>query len=122
MSNADIAVRELDWYLRDHFFRQSAKGRNAFMRESLPNEMVELYLRYRGNDPGQLSETMTPVIQNLVSRKVVGQNGSELTLNGSLARLQCSKCFYINYLADGEPRECLRCRHLELHDFPRKKA
>jgi hypothetical protein len=122
MSNADIAVRELDWYLRDHFFRQSAKGRNAFILESLPDEMVELYLRYRGKDPRQLSETMTPVVQNLVSRKVVGQNGSELTLNGSLTRLQCSKCFYINYLADGEPRECMKCQHPELHDFPKKKS
>ena len=122
MSNAEIAVKELDWYLRDHFFRQSAKGKNAFTRESLPNEMVELCHRYRGNDPSQLSETMTPVIENLVSRNVVAQNGSELTLNGSLARLQCSKCFYINYLADGEPRECMRCRHLELSVFPKKKA
>lgn len=122
MSNAEIAVRELDWYLRDHFFRQSAKGKNAFTRESLPSEMVELYLRYRGNDPRQLSETMTQVIQNLVSRKVVGQNGSKLTLNGSLSRLQCSNCFYINYLADGEPRECMRCQNMELHDFPKKKT
>jgi hypothetical protein len=122
MSNAETAVKELDWYLRDHFFRQSAKGKNAFTRESLPNEMVELCHRYRDNDPRQLSETMTPVIENMVSRKVVAQNGSELTLMGSLTRLQCSKCFYINYLVDEEPRECMKCRHLELNVFPKKKT
>jgi len=122
MSNSDVAIRELDWYLRDHFFRQSATGKNAYTRESLPNEMVTLYLRYRGSDPLQLSETMVPVIQNMVSRKVVEQSGGELMLNGRLTRLQCAKCFYINYLADTEPKECMRCQHGGLHDFPRRKT
>lgn len=122
MSNNDVTIRELDWYLRDHFFRQSSQGKSAFTRESLPNEMVTLYLRYRGSDPRQLSETMVPVIQNMVLRKVVEQSGGELMLNGRLTRLQCAKCFYINYLVDAEPRQCMKCLHGKLNDFPRKKT
>ena len=121
MSGVDPTTRELDWYLRDHLFRQSNAGKNVFRLESLPNDMVTLYLRYRGHDPKQLSESMMPVITGLVSRKVLSQNGNELTLEGKLARLQCAKCFYINYLTEAEPRACMRCLATDLHDFPKKK-
>jgi hypothetical protein len=119
--SGDIAIRELDWYLRDHLFRQSNAGKTAFRRESLPGEMVALYLRYRGADQQQLSEMMTPVIESMVARKVLGQDGNELKLLGALTRLQCAKCFYINYLVDAEPRSCMKCQHTELRDFPPKK-
>ncbi len=118
----DTAIRELDWYLRDHLFRQSNAGKAAFRRESLPSEMAGLYLRYRNADLQQLSETMTYVLEALVAKKVLEWGSNELTLPGRLARLQCAKCFYINYLADAEQRACLRCQHGELHDFPGKKA
>lgn len=121
MSGVDPTTRELDWYLRDHLFRQSNAGKTIFRMESLPNDMVTLYLRYRGHDPKQLSESMVPVIAGLVSRKVLGQNGNELNLAGKLTRLQCAKCFYINYLTEAEPRACMRCQATELHDFPKKK-
>jgi hypothetical protein len=65
---------------------------------------------------------MDPVVQDLVARKVVEQDRNELKMLGRLSRLQCAKCFYINYLAAAEQRACLRCQHTELHDFPRKKA
>ena len=120
MSAADSATRELDWYLRDHLFRQSGAGKTLFRMESLPNDMVTLYLRYRGSDPAQLSQTLTPVVANLVSRGVLKQNGNELALEGELSRLQCSKCFYINYLTGTEPRICMRCQGIELNDFPKK--
>jgi hypothetical protein len=84
--------------------------------------MASLYLRYRGADLQQLSQLMAPVMENLVAKKVVKENGNELLMPGKLARLQCAKCFYINYLAESEPRSCLRCSHAELHDFPKKKA
>ncbi len=122
MSGTDITTRELDWYLRDHLFRQSNKGKNVFGLESLPNEMVTLYLRYRDSDPRRLSENLVPVIAGLVSRKVLDQNGNELSLAGSLKRFQCAKCFYINYLTEAEPITCMRCQGSELHDFPKKKA
>ncbi len=122
-SDDDMATRELDWYLRDHLFRQSNAGKAAFRRDSLPNEMTTLYLRYRNADLQQLSQLMVPVIDSLVARKVLEQqNGNELKLVSRLTRLQCTKCFYINYLAEGEQRACLRCQHTELHDFPKKKA
>lgn len=112
----------MEWYLRDHLFRQSNAGKAAFRHESLPSDMATLYLRYRNADLRQLSEMMAPVLDRLVSRKVLEQSGSnELKLPGKITRLQCAKCFYINYLTDAEPRECLRCQHNELHNFPPKK-
>jgi hypothetical protein len=122
--SSNVAIRELDWYLRDHLFRQSNADKTSFRRESLPSEMAALYLKYRGADLQQLSETMTSVIEDLVARNVLEQNGNQLKLSGKLSRLQCAnaKCFYINYLAEDEPRACLRCQHSELHDFPKKKA
>ena len=121
MSSADSAIRELDWYLRDHLFRQSNAGKTSFRMESLPNDMVTLYLRYRGSDPQALSETLSPVISNLVTRKVLAQNGNQLDLAGKLIRLQCAKCFYITYLTEAEPRSCMRCQGSELNDFPKTK-
>ena len=119
---SDVAIRELDWYLRDHLFRQSNAGKSAFRAESLPSEMAALYLRYRNADLQQLSQMMAPVVEGLIARKVLEQNGNELRMPGKLGRLQCAKCFYINYLAEPEPRACLRCQNIELHDFPKKKA
>lgn len=119
---SDVAIRELDWYLRDHLFRQSNVGKAAFRKESLPDEMVALYLRYKNVDLSQLSRTMVSVIEGLVARKVLEQDGNELKMLSKFTRLQCAKCFYINYLAEAEPKACLRCQHAELHDFPKKKA
>jgi len=119
---SDTAIRELDWYLRDHLFRQSNAGKTAFRRESLPSEMATLYLRYQNADSQQLSETMTLVIAGLAAKKVLEPDGNELKMPGKLSRLQCTKCFYINYLGESEPRVCLQCHHGELHDFPKKKA
>lgn len=118
---SDVTIKELEWYLRDHLFRQSSAGKSAFRKESLPSDMAALCLRYRGADLQQLSQLMTPVIEGLVAKRVVEQDGNELKLPNKLARLQCAKCFYINYLAESEPHSCLRCQHAELRDFPPKK-
>jgi len=120
--SADPVVREVEWYLRDHLFRQSNAGKTSFRREFLPQEMVALYLRYRNSDPDQLSNIMTSVIEILTARKVVRQDSNELKLLGKMTRLQCVKCFYVNYLTEVEPRLCLRCQHSELQDFQKKKA
>ncbi|HYY40043.1 MAG TPA: hypothetical protein VE692_02220 [Nitrososphaera sp.] len=120
--SADPAIRELEWYLRDHLFRQSNAGKTSFRSELLPHEMVTLYLRYRSADPQQISNTMTSVIEILTARKVMKQDKNELKLLGRMRRLQCAKCFYINYLTEAEPMSCLRCQHSELHDFPKKKT
>jgi|SRR6185503_5870085 hypothetical protein len=122
MSGIDSSTRELDWYIRDHLFRQSNAGKIVFRMESLPNEMVTLYLRYRDHDPSRLSESIVLVIASLVSRNVLKQNGNELNLTGKLTRLQCAKCFYINYLIESEPQACMRCQAPDLNEFPKKKA
>jgi hypothetical protein len=122
VSAADPIVRELEWYLRDHLFRQSNAGRTSFRRELLPHEMATLYLRYRNSDPDQLSDILASVIEILTTEKVLMQDHDELNLLGRMTRLQCAKCFYVNYLTEAEPRACRRCRHRELQDFPRKKA
>lgn len=119
---SDTTFRELDWYLRDHLFRQSNTGKTVFRRESLPSEMATLYLRYKGADLQQLSQLMEPVVEELVAKKVLEKDGNELKLPGKLSRLQCAKCFYINYLLEAEQRSCLRCQHSGFHDFPKKKA
>ena len=119
---SDPAIRETEWYLRDHLFRQSNAGKTTFKRESLPDEMAGLYLRYKNTDLERLSHLMAPVIEILVARKVLDQEGNDLKMRASLSRLQCAKCFYINYLIGAEQRVCLRCRHSDLHDFPKKKA
>ena len=118
---SDVARRELDWYLRDHLFRQSNAGKRAFRKELLPGEMATLYLRYRNADLQQLSELMDPVVEGLVAKKVLERIGNELMMPGGMSRLQCAKCFYINYLLAIEPRICLRCQHVDLHDFPNKR-
>ncbi|MDQ3882783.1 MAG: hypothetical protein M3243_01865, partial [Thermoproteota archaeon] len=102
--SANPAVRELEWYLRDHLFRQSNAGKTSFRKELLAQEMVTLYLRYRNSDPDQLSNILTSVIEILSVRKVVKEDSNGLNLLGKMTRLQCIKCFYVNYLNEAEPR------------------
>jgi hypothetical protein len=122
----DIEIKEFEWYLRDHLFRQSNQGREQqqFKKESLAQEMTSLYLRYRNSTTSQhmMNEMINAVVENLISRQVLKkfENSLELT-SRRLSRLQCSKCFYISYLSRNEPRNCLRCSFNELHDFQKKK-
>ncbi|MDQ4056494.1 MAG: hypothetical protein M3156_03645 [Thermoproteota archaeon] len=131
MSDKQIESKELEWYLRDHFFRQSNKGVTQFERKSLTQDMITLYLRYRNYSRQRIEEMINPVLENLISRRVItgrdnnnkknntgnfDLNSFELTF--PLSRLQCSACFYISYLSTAEPRSCLRCSSINLHDFP----
>ncbi len=52
----DIEIKEFEWYLRDHLFRQSNQGRQQqqqqqqqFKKDSLAQEMTSLYLRFRNS-------------------------------------------------------------------------
>ncbi|MER3407384.1 MAG: hypothetical protein C4292_00755 [Nitrososphaera sp.] len=115
--------RELEWYLRDHLFRQTGKGRTQFAKSALAGEMVQLYLRYRQYDPVQLAQSLSPVVDDLVSMNVLVQTGEdpdvlELAGGGPLVRMQCAKCFYVSYLVPSEPRLCQRCSGQGLRDFP----
>jgi hypothetical protein len=122
----DVEVKEFEWYLRDHIFRQSNnQGRQKFQKETLAKEMMNLYLRYRNSDLENLNEILNRVSENLLLRKVIKMMNSDtdksLELTSKLSRLQCSKCFYISYLSSNEPKSCLRCSCTELHDFPKRK-
>ncbi|HEX6027950.1 MAG TPA: hypothetical protein VFY64_02815 [Nitrososphaeraceae archaeon] len=121
----DIEIKEFEWYLRDHLFRQSNQGRQQqqqFKKESLAQEMTSLYLRYRNSTSQHMNEMIDAVVENLLSRQVLKKVQNSLELTSRLCRLQCSKCFYISYLSSSnEPRNCLRCSFNDLNDFPKKK-
>jgi hypothetical protein len=121
----DVEIKEFEWYLRDHIFRQSNnQGRHKFQKETLVKEMMNLYLRYRNSNLENLNEMVNLVSENLLSRKVIKMNSDtdkSLELTSNLSRLQCSKCFYISYLSSNEPKNCLRCSCTELYDFPKRK-
>lgn len=131
----DIEIKEFEWYLRDHFFRQSSnnnqRSRQKFQKYTLGKEMINLYLRYRNSNLEKINELVNIVSENLLSRQVIikrssntaaeDNNDSSFELTSKLSRLQCSRCFYISYLADNERKNCLRCSSAELHDFPRRK-
>ena len=119
----DIQVNEVEWYLRDHFFRQFNQGRQHFKKELLADEMISLYLRYRNSNLQDMNDTITAVVENLISRQVIKKTeNNSLELTSRFSRLQCSKCFYISYLNSNEPRNCLRCSSSELHHFPKKSS
>jgi hypothetical protein len=118
----DIQANEVEWYLRDHFFRQLNQGRKYFKKELLADEIISLYLRYRNSNLQDMNDMITVVVENLISRRVIKQiENNSLELTSRFSRLQCSKCFYISYLNSNEPRNCLRCSSNELHDFPKKR-
>jgi hypothetical protein len=117
----DIEIKEFEWYLRDHLFRQSNQGRQQFKKESLAQEMIGLYLRYRNYTSQHMNDMVNAVVEKLISCQVLKKFENSLDLTSRLSRLQCSKCFYISYLSSSnEPRNCLRCSFNELHDFPKK--
>ncbi len=128
-------IKELEWYLRDHFFRQSNKGIKQFERESLSQDLINLYLRYRNYSLERINEMTNPVLENLISQRVITRkDNSKKSINGDnyalksfelaspLSRLQCPACFYISYLSTAEPRSCLRCSSINLYDFPAVQA
>jgi hypothetical protein len=134
LSGKPIESKELEWYLRDHFFRQSNKGVTQFEIRSLAQDMITLYLRYRSYSLQGINEMINPVLENLISRRVItgkdnnnkNNNSGNFDLNSfeftlPLSRLQCSACFYISYLSTAEPRSCLRCSSINLHEFPSAK-
>ncbi len=105
----------------DHLFRQYNQDKRQFEKESLVKAMLNSYLRYRNSNLHHLSEMMTVIVENLVARRVIKEiKNNSFELASRLSRLQCSKCFYICYLIDNEPRNCSRCTSSELHVFPRK--
>ena len=73
----DVKIRELDWYLRDHLFRQSNKGRQEFEQRMLPSEMIKTYLRYRNDDIDQISLLVDIVVGNLLHQHVINKKDGD---------------------------------------------
>jgi hypothetical protein len=78
----DIEIKEFEWYLRDHLFRQSnQRRRQQFKKESLAQEMIDLYLRYRNSTSQHINEMINSVVEKLISYQVLKkfENSLELT-------------------------------------------
>jgi hypothetical protein len=68
----DIEIKEFEWYLRDHFFRQSnQRRRQQFKKESLAQEMINLYLRYRNSTLQHMKEMIKAIVENRLSHQVL---------------------------------------------------
>src|SRR5215204_3276816 len=67
----DIQTNEIEWYLRDHFFRQFNQGIKHFKMESLGGEMISLYLRYRNYNLQDMNNMITAAVENLISLRVI---------------------------------------------------
>jgi NAD-dependent SIR2 family protein deacetylase len=119
----DVKIRELDWYLRDHLFRQSNTGRIRFEKKMVPAELVKLYLRFRNDNVDEISQLLDGVIDSLLHRNVIKMydDHNSFELCGNLKRFQCSKCYYISYLTEAEDLACLRCNSTTLDEFPKKR-
>jgi len=126
-------TKELEWYIHDHFVRQSNKGITQFKSELLAHDLITLYLRYRNYTLEKINEMINPVLKNLILRQVIiykannnnvnspNNNSKSFELTSPLSRLQCLTCFSLLYLGTAEPKNCLRCSSSKLHIFPTTK-
>jgi hypothetical protein len=55
---SETEIREVEWYLRDYFFRQHKQGKQKFNRETLARDMIGLYLRYRNADLQKITDML----------------------------------------------------------------
>jgi len=66
-----------------------------------------------------LSEITDQVFNNLENAAILKKAKNSFEIISFLSRVQCSRCYYINYLSDKE-YGCSRCGSSKLHDFPNK--
>jgi len=114
-------LKEFEWYLRDHLFRNQNKAISTFELNSLPQTMIDTYLRYRNADLDQILVLLNSSVENLVSRNVLKHNKDSVESTGKISRMRCAQCLYICYVSENEPTSCFRCYSSELHTFPKKK-
>jgi hypothetical protein len=115
-----IETNELEWYFRDFLFKNHIKGVLQLETETIPNNMIETYLRCRNADLGHISSVLEIVLENLISSKFIECRDNFVAIRDGISRLQCSKCYYICYLGNLESKLCLRCHSNELDTFPKK--
>jgi hypothetical protein len=69
--HANTDVKEFEWYVCDHLFRQYNQDKRQFEKESLSKKMLNCYLRYRNSNLQHLSEMINIILENLVARRVI---------------------------------------------------
>ena len=42
-----IEINEIEWYFRDFLFKNHNRGVSQLQSKTIPNNMIETYLRYR---------------------------------------------------------------------------
>lgn len=60
------------------------KGALSFEEDSIPRTMIDSYLRFRNSNIDEISKIFPPVVDYLVSRKVLNRNENTLELAGNL--------------------------------------
>ena len=118
----DVKIRELDWYLRDHLFRQSNKGRQEFEQRMLPSEIIKTYLRYRNDDIDEISQLVDIVVGNLLHQHVIKKKDGRFVRatwhSEASSMLQMLLCI-VSWGSRGIA--CLRCNSRTLEEFPKKR-
>jgi len=97
-----------------------SKGINRFEENSLPQTMIDSYLRYRNAYTDEISTLARPVVDLLVTKNVLRRDQEFLELAANLSRKRCAKCFYVCYVSENESSSCFRCFNNNLQDFPKK--
>lgn len=115
-----IEINEMEWYFRDLLFRNYNKAVLQLKIETIPNNMIETYLRYRNGDLKHISSILEIVVENLISSKFIARRDDFVEVRDGISRLQCSNCYYICYLGNLESKVCLRCQSNKLSTFPKK--
>ena len=115
-----IEINETEWYFRDFLFKNHNRGVSQLESKTIPNDMIETYLRYRNADLGHISSILEIVLENLISSKFIELRDNFVAIRDGISRLQCSKCYYVCYLGNLESKICLRCQCTELDTFPKK--
>ena len=112
---------ELEWYLRDYFFKNEKTGIYQTLRNEidLDNTLIEKYFRFREHKPEELSKSLKPLIEKLIALNVIKNNPHEKNMidMSNIERFQCSKCYFICYLSEIEKRMCFRCKSIDLKPF-----
>lgn len=139
----DRLKKELEWYLRDFFFRinnskdidkiagldiskkLSKEDSQGFMSKFQIDEVTRYlrnnYLRYKNSDMYELSIIVENVMSNMEDLTVLRkENAKIIKLYSSFERKQCSTCFYINYISKNDNLKCQRCGSEKLTEFPKK--
>ena len=115
-----IEINEIEWYFRDFLFKNHNRGVLQLQSKTIPNNMIETYLRYRNADLGHISSILEIVLENLISSKFIERRDDFVAIRDGISRLQCSRCYYVCYLGNLESKVCLRCKSTELHTFSKK--